>query len=64
MTDPLDIVWNEADHAAFSAAFDDLPERPCSMARQLTVMLGTLSAAGAVGVLLAVAAWRGLVERR
>lgn len=34
--------------------FDDLPEQPCSMARQLTVMVGTLSAAGAIGVLLAI----------
>lgn len=42
--------------------FDDLPERPCSMARQLTVMVGTLSCAGLAGVLLAAYAARRFLQ--
>lgn len=39
----------------------DFPDRPCSMARQIGVMVGALSAAGVVGVLIAVAAWRQFI---
>lgn len=53
-------VWQHVDHDPPAV----LTEYRCSMARQVTVIVGALATCAALGVLVASVAYRTLIERR
>lgn len=57
-------VWQNADHESFASVLAELPEYRCSMARQVTVVVGSLATCAALGVLVATVAYRTFIERR